>query len=71
MKKNKKKDIWTGPPKRVVCPSFIGFTEDGTLIANGDDKYIQQHPEQKWVKLDRRRKGKHHIYRKINCGYIE
>lgn len=60
------KDRCKNPPKRIPCPSFIGFTEDGTLLANSNDEYIKQHPEQKWVKLDRRFKGKKKIYRRMN-----
>ena len=52
--------------ERIVCPSFIGFTEDGTLLAWSDDEYIKQHPEQKWVKLDRRFKCKKKIYHRMN-----
>ena len=57
--------------KRIPCPSFIGFTEDGSLLAWSNDEYIKQHPDQKWVKLDRRFKGKKRIYRRINVDGIK
>ena len=66
----KKNKIFVDNPKRIACPSFIGFTEDGTLLVNGNDEYLKQHREQKWVKLDRRFKGKKRIYRKMNVDGV-
>jgi hypothetical protein len=49
----------------IKIPSFIGFTEDGTLLAWSSDPAVKAEPE-KWKKLDRRFKGKKRIYRKMN-----
>ena len=51
--------------QHIRIPSFVGFTEDGTLLALSADPAVLAEPE-KWKKLDRRFKGKKHIYRKMN-----